>query len=303
MDFALSTSWNAYRYTKAKELIFEIKEIGFNKVELSFNLTTSMVKDIASLVRAGEIEVVSLHNFCPIPLGIKRELALPDYYSMASPDQTARKKAVQQTKKTIETAGSLGAKAVVLHCGRVEIPDPTREMINLWKKDGRQTNRFLRLKDTALRQRKLLAPFFLDNTLKSLDELAGYAANHGIKLGIENRFYFREIPSFEEIDRILREFRGSAIYYWHDTGHAQIMENLGFARHSDFLLQYSKHLLGAHLHNVIGCADHQAPLKGEIDFSLFKKYLKKSTLKIVEAHRQASAAELKASLNYLKGAL
>ena len=83
MSLLLSTAWNAFRHTNAKKLIFEIKKTGFQEVELSFNLTSSMVRDIAGLVKNKEIRVISLHNFCPIPDGIKRCAALPDYYSMS----------------------------------------------------------------------------------------------------------------------------------------------------------------------------------------------------------------------------
>jgi len=50
MPLALSTSWNAYRYNDAGSLLFEIKQLGFSNIELSFNLTAQMVDEIFSLV-------------------------------------------------------------------------------------------------------------------------------------------------------------------------------------------------------------------------------------------------------------
>ncbi|MFA5410302.1 MAG: sugar phosphate isomerase/epimerase [Candidatus Omnitrophota bacterium] len=300
MGFALSTSWNAWRCSNAKELLFEIKNTGFSELELSFNLTPLMVEEIEQLAPANQMKVSSLHNFCPIPDGIGRAEALPDYYSLSSPNQEERKLAVKQTKKTIDTARRLHARAVVLHCGRVEIPDKTRDLIGLYNQGLKNSPKFIRIKDLAIEERKDTAQVFLENAMRSLEELSLYAQKTEISLGVETRFYYREIPSFQEVGLILEAFRGAGIYYWHDTGHAQVMENLGLSKHREYLEAYAKDLLGIHLHGVRGCQDHQAPAKGEFDFSQLKGYLKKDTLKVIEAHHPATASDLKEAGNFLE---
>ncbi|MDD2751555.1 MAG: TIM barrel protein [Candidatus Omnitrophica bacterium] len=292
MPLVLSTSWNASRVKNAKKLIFEIKALGFNQVELSFNLSSKMVKDIRELVRNKEIKVTSLHNFCPVPAGIGRLKALPDYYSISSLDEKIRKKALAAAKITIDSAKELAARAVVLHCGRVEIVDQTRKLIALYSSGKKQSQAFIRLKKNAVNERAALAKPFFEQAIKSLDELNTYACKKNILLGVETRFYIREIPSFTEIALILNKFRDSNIFYWHDTGHAQLMQNLGIAKHEDFLKLYASRMIGVHLHNIIGCLDHQAPLKGNFDFRLLLPYLKKDTLRVIEAHHQASGQDL-----------
>lgn len=299
MNLSLSTSWNAHRFENGKDVIREIKSLGFTNLELSFNLTGSMVEDILALEKVGQVKIRSLHNFCPIPEGVERKSALPDYYSLSSLDNTERERALKFTKRTIDTAKRFNAEAVVLHIGRAQIQDKTKALMNLFENGKREE--FNALKEIIIKERQeVIGPYF-DSALNSLEVLNQFAKDAGIKLGIENRYYFREIPSFEEIEIILDKFSDGNILYWHDVGHAQVWENLGLYSNTGYLEKYSNKLLGVHLHDVKGCDDHRAPLKGEIDFTKFVPFLKKDTIKVMEAHEPSTAEDIQKAAKYLEG--
>jgi len=303
MGLALSTSWNAFKHTTAEPLIREIKEAGFQEVELSFNLTSQIVDGVETLSGKNEIRVVSLHNYCPFPEDFPRDKALPDCYSMASCDEDERRRAVFFSQRTIETASRLGAKAVVLHCGRVEMPDATRELIRLFISQAADSDEFKNLRSSMIERRRSQAGAHLKNCLKSLSELERHAQKNKVGLGVETRFYYREIPSYEEIGIIFEEFKGSNIFYWHDTGHAQFMEDLGFLNHKELIERFKGRLLGIHLHDIIAGQDHYPPSKGKIDFSWIAPHLKEQTIKVVEAHYPATTQEIRDSKAYLEALL
>lgn len=301
MPLVFSTSWNAFRFDKAKDMLFEIKKLGFSDIELSFDLSVSMVSEIAQAFQKNGFNVRSVHNFCPFPEAFNRNEALPDCYSIASFSEEERRLAIRYAKRSIDTASILGAQVVVLHCGRVQMQDKTRELISLYDRGLKEMDNFRSIKGAFLRDRASISQPFFDHALRSLEELNKYAEARSINLGVENRFYYREIPSLEEIGVILEEFKSSRIFYWHDTGHARVMENLGFAGHNEYLNLYGKAMCGTHIHNVIGCQDHQAPVNGQIDFSGLKPYIKKETLKVIEAHQPATPKDIKKSKELLEG--
>ena len=297
--FALSTSWNAHRHNNARSMVEEIKKIGVDHIELNFTLTKDIVSGIIGLVDKGVIKVVSLHNFCPVPDSVDVKKASPDYFSLAAPNEEERKNAVEETKRTIDTAARLSAEAVVIHAGRLDISDKTRDLAKAIEGGIDATA----IADAMKREREgELKKGYLDSLLKSIGEISAHSKERGIKVALENRFYFKELPSIEEFEVIFADFPpGANIYYWHDTGHAQVFDNLGLAPHKEYLDKFSSRLAGVHLHDVKGIInDHRAPLTGDFDFAVLKPYINKSVLKVLEPHAPATSEEIERALEHLK---
>ena len=107
MIFGLTTRWNAGRHTSGEALIEEILGLGFDHVELGYDLRIDLVPGVQKMVRDGTVKVNSVHNFCPVPVGAPR--GHPELFTLASGDPKIREGAVHHTAKTIRYAATVGA--------------------------------------------------------------------------------------------------------------------------------------------------------------------------------------------------
>lgn len=298
--FAISTVWNAWRHKTAYSLVDEIKDLGFDRLELSFGLPSRMVEDIREMVKEGRIAVGSLHNYCPAPIIREGTSLSHDVLPLSNPDEEERRWAVRQTMRTVETARSLGASAVVLHMGKVLIRPISPKLMALLENGENQSGRYHKLKAKLRKKREAGKGLYLEQAAKSLRDLAPQAEELGIRLGIENRYYPEEIPALNEIGQLIKWTDSPAVGYWHDLGHAAVKENLGWESHDEYLKRYGRHLVGTHIHDVILTRDHKAPLQGNLDYDRFRDYLGKDLLKVMEVHPIATAEEIKNGLAFLR---
>lgn len=300
MTYSLSTAWNHLRHKSGAGMIDEIRSIGFDTAELNFALTEKMVEEIISLKDAGDIKISSLHNMCPLPAEISPRDASPDYYSLAAMDSSERGRAVEAAKRTVSFAARLGARAVVLHAGRIEMEDNTRRLAGLVGDKAP----FERLKSEMVRERSEKRSGYLDNAIESLGRIVPHARKMGIAVGVENRYYYREIPVADELEEIFRNFGPGELRYWHDVGHAEVFDTLGLASHASLLEKFSTRLIGMHLHDIINVIDdHRPPGTGRFDFGRLRPYIKKETLMVIEAHCPAHGEDIKRSVEYLRRTL
>jgi sugar phosphate isomerase/epimerase len=295
----LSTVWTARAARSGEELLGPILDLGFEGVELEYRITEQLYEEIRPRIRHHAVQVLSIHNYFPVPPSIPPEQASGDCFSLSSLDREEREKGVSYTVRTLETAHDLAARAVVLHLGRVETDLPKDGLQQLYRGD-RWNDEGPELLQREQEERSRLRDPHLDALLFSLERIVKRAEQLGVIVGIENRYYFQEIPNMEEIGIILKQFHGGPIGYWHDTGHAAVSEALGIVQHEELLKLYAPHLVGTHLHDALGIDDHKPPGQGEIDFEMVSRYLPEGAIKIMEIHPPAQGHEIREGLEFLQ---
>lgn len=299
---AVSTAWNGLRHTSGREMIRELQDLGFDSFELNVFITPGMAEEILPMAQSGEISVSSLHNYFPLPPGIEQTTAGLNVIPISSLDPEEHALAVATARNTIRWAAKLGASVVVMHLGI--IPGEWRQRKALEVLDSGRPDEARAIVAEDLVERSTVSRPYVDSVIASLRELSGDAESAGVKLGLETRYYYTEIPQLDEFQAILDGVDSPAVGYWHDTGHAQVMQYLGVATQEDYLDRYGSRLVGMHIHDCVGGSDHRAIGKGNIDFAKILSYAKPDTELVLEIHsRWATGDGLSASHESIRSIL
>jgi sugar phosphate isomerase/epimerase len=294
----ISTCWWSGRSLTGHEIMDHVTRLGIEGVELEYRLSASVLDQMRSRLKAPPA-VLSIHNFFPNPGEPAGRSGSGDYFLLSSPDPEERAQATKYTLLTMVHASELGAKAVVLHLGHVEMADPQARFFELYRA-GQVNEPFgRRFLSDQTRIRQVRRGKYFDAVLRSLEVLNREAERLNVTLGIENRCHFHEIPDPDEVGLILDMFRGGRVSYWHDVGHAAIQEALGICNHRELLTAYSDRLAGIHLHDVRGLEDHLAPGKGMVDFAPIMDTIPAHAIKILELHPKVTEGDLLAGLSML----
>ena len=298
--YSFSTCWNSHRHTDGRALLREIRELGFEHAELSHGTRISLMPGILDAVGAGEIRISSLHNFCPLPMGVS--YAAPNLYQFSDERPRQRELAERHTLKTIEFAARLKAPVVVLHSGSIEMRDYTEKLLEMTARGERETDKYRKLCAELDEKREAKKEKFMERTIESLKKILPEAESRGIRLGIENRQALEELPIDSDYQFLFREIPSPNLVYWHDTGHAQIKENLGFIHHAMHLESLRGRLAGFHIHDVqFPGKDHCAPGTGVVDFAALKPMVTPEHIKVFEFSPSLSVEEAKRGVEHIRG--
>ncbi len=241
--YSLSTCWNSHRHTDGRAMLREIRDLGFEYAELSHGTRISLLPGILEAVDAGEIQDFQPAQLLPAAHGGQ---LTPRPISTSSRPSGPRERELAQryTIKTIEFAARVKAPAVVLHSGSIEMKDYTDKLLDLAGRGEKETPKYAKLCAELDEKREAKKGPFVERVNELLKKLLPVAESQGIQLGIENRQALEELPIESDFQFLFRELPSPNLVYWHDTGHAQIKENLGFIRHAMHLESLRDRLVG-----------------------------------------------------------
>ncbi|MFQ5950108.1 MAG: sugar phosphate isomerase/epimerase family protein, partial [Nitrospiria bacterium] len=220
----ISTVWKSGELRDGQKLLECFTRLGFRDIELEYRISEDTFRGIKQFLnKARDLKVVSIHNFFPVPDIL--ETGGADVFHFSSEDEEERSLAVKYAIKTIQIASEFGAGAVVVHLGKVQM-DAQKEFFNLYDEGKIGSEEYERVLEEFKVQRDSRKGKGLDMMLLSMDKVQEAAEKYDVDVGIENRYDFKECPSFEEMAVIFEKFGGGRIGYWHDVGHAKVQENL-----------------------------------------------------------------------------
>ena len=177
----------------------------------------------------------------------------------------------------------------------------TDELIDLVNQGAFLSREYVSKKINAVRTREAAAPHFLGRVIDSLRRIAEHAAKKNVRLGVEGRRGYEEIPTERELPLLLNELNSAQFGYWHDMGHIQIKENLGFVNHEEWLREIGSRALGCHMQDCIWPAqDHQPPFTGMVDLEKLVPLLPANCLFVWEMSPRKTADEIRRSLDIWK---
>ncbi len=289
-----STMWARHNFPGLPEFFEACRRMGFKSVELNHQVDSAML----GAIDAAQKPLSSLHEPCPADISVE-DLRSRDWL-ISSPDEDCRRQGVEAIKHSVDLARSLRLPVIVVHAGMVStdmiLEQSLRKLFEAGQGDSAEYHSVKQeLVDT---RRRLIAARF-ESAKRSLRELLDYAAPLGIRLGLENRFHYYDIPSLDEMGELLSLADEGQVGFVYDVGHAEHLSRLGFYDHEDWLRRYSSRIIEVHLHDTRGLHDHLAPGLGEIDFDMVAQYLPHSAIRTLELQPWNTPEQVKAALDHL----
>ena len=281
MQLSISTHWNTFRHSTGEAMIQENLDAGFNRVELGYDLTLDLVEGVQNMVNNHSVSVGSVHNYCPVPMGVSA--GHPELFFLSSLDSRVQEGAISHTTKTIRFAETVGAKHVVVHAGRVDMRHLTFKLIKLAEQGKQYEAKYEKTKNKLYLRRDRKAQKHLDALYRSVERLLPVLVKSNVTMAMENLPSWETVPCEAELEKLIQHFDSPHIRFWYDSGHGKVRQNLGFISSLHWLERLKPVLAGMHIHDVTPPAyDHLMPPDGKTDFSQLEQFITDQTEIVLE---------------------
>src|ERR1041385_3837088 len=167
--YSFSTCWNSHRHKDGRAMLREIRELGFKYAELSHGTRVSLVPGILEAVDAGEMKISSLHNFCPLPMGVT--YSAPNLFQFSAEKTREREMAIRYTLKTLEFAARVKAPLVVLHLGSIEMKDYTDKLKEMIGRGEKESPKYAKLCEEVAAKREAKKEKFVERMYETLRKI------------------------------------------------------------------------------------------------------------------------------------
>lgn len=256
-------------------MIDEIVEMGFSNIELSHGMMITKLPGIQKAFKEGKFNCCGVHNFFPSPVEVM--IDAPDAYEYTSHRSYDRKRAMELTLKTLDIAAQFEADYMVLHMGSAPMNPKrwTKRLTAMVEEEQDETKKYEKLKAKFIKKRAKVGRLYYSRAIEALEQIAAKAAEVGVKLAVESRSRYEDMPTETEMTALQEHFKDNPwVGYWHDFGHVQLKHNIHLLDHEEWLESMSPYLVGCHVHDVYPPArDHRVPLTGELDFKSLLKHV------------------------------
>ena len=290
-NVSLSTMWSFENHLTLPEILPVLDQLELSGIELNHNIISS---DLMG-VDLGKIPVRSLHEPCPADVSMSA-LSKTDW-QISAVDEQNRRQGVRMIMRSIDLAFQLGVKHIVVHPGNAGLSDHDEKKLRKLFENGKiQTQEYLDVKQKMIENRNEVINERFDSVKRSIKELLEYVNSKNIRLALENRYHFMDIPSPVEMGKLLELAGSDRLGMQFDIGHAQTLDQLGFYPFMEWIENHAKRIIGLHIHDVKGVDDHYAPGLGEVNYELFSRFIPTDAQRTLEVRGMNSIEAIKSGL-------
>lgn len=296
---SLSTMWGQQnRFTGNWHAFAEIAQAaGYTHIEVSHSTDEA---GLEALLHRQLLPISSLH--APTPLMHEASGRPNTHLNLAAADEAERHAAVAAHLRTIGVAADWGIHYVVVHLGwagpgPIAAETALRRLYNQGHTSGAEVEA---LREAATAERRQSGRAAMDAARRSLDELAAHAGGRGVRLGLETRVGYHEMPSLDEAAELLADQDPATVGYWHDAGHAEVQHRLGLEQRERWFEVLGPRLIGCHLHDMQGITDHRAPGLGDVSWGYLARGVANAAVYTLEIDQRQPEPSLAAALTLLR---